>query len=353
MMLRRYLTVLLTALGLIAAVNGVMDPFDVLGAPHIAGFNDRKSPGNDRFFRPLQVSARQPKTVFLGNSRIANALDPSSFPQLDAYNLAVPAATMIEEVAFARHAMADSKISRMVLGLDLLSFDDAMPPAASSRLDELGPHLLWRSMPQLLLSEQALVRSRGTLLNSRHRHPAEPPSGDPAQAVLKEVRGYRGLFQSFSGATDRSFATLDGLLAEARAAGITVTAVIPPAHAGLTEALAAAGGLPAYRDWLRRLATLCDAHGVRLWDFSGYTRIGTVALSDSFSTFSDGSHVLPWVGTAMLKTVLENTADADFATALTAAGLDAHLARQQSARETWRHNNPADWQKIAAALGKD
>ena len=98
-MLRRYLTVLLTALGLIAAVNGVMDPFDVLGAPHIAGFNDRKSPGNDRFFRPLQVSARQPKTVFLGNSRIANALDPSSFPQLDAYNLAVPAATMIEEVA--------------------------------------------------------------------------------------------------------------------------------------------------------------------------------------------------------------------------------------------------------------
>lgn len=352
-MLRRYFIVLFVALGLVAAVNWVMDPFDVLGAPRIPGVNDRKSPGNDRFFRPLQVSAHRPKTIFLGNSRIANALDPAAFPLLEAYNLAVPAVTISEEVAFARHAMADSKVNRLVLGLDLLSFDDAKPPAASSRLDDLGRYLLWRSLPQLLLSEQALVRSRGTLLNSRHPHSAEIPSGPPAQAVLKEVRGYRGLFQGFSGATRQSFAALDGLLAETGAAGIMVTAVIPPAHAGLMEALAAAGGLPAYHDWLRRLAILCDAHGVRLWDFSGYTRIGTVPLDDAFTTYTDGSHVLPWVGAAMLKTVLEDTADADFATPLTADGLDAHLARQQAAREVWRRTQPEDWQRITSALKKD
>lgn len=348
---RLYLVVLIAALGLIAAVNALVDPFDVLGAPRLAGFNDLKSPGNDRFFRPLQVSAHHPRTVFLGNSRIANALEADAFPELDAYNLAVPAVTIAEEVAFARHAIADAPVRRLILGLDLLSFDDAVPPATSSRLEDLGRHLLWRSLPQLLLSEQALVRSRGTILRSRHRGDANSPAGgDPALAVLKEVRGYRGLFQGFSGVTSHSFAELGALFAEAGAAGITVTAVIPPAHAGLMEALAAAGGEPAYQAWLRQLTALCDAHGVTLWDFSGYTRIGTVALADSFTAYSDGSHVRPWVGRAMLKAVLDGSADADFAAKLTPTTLDAHLARQRNARDSWRFNRPQDWRQIAAAL---
>jgi hypothetical protein len=359
--LRNFFILFLGLLAVIAAATLGVDPFAVTGMPLLRGFNDQKSAGNDRFYKPLQVSARRPDIVFLGSSRVEVALDPADLVGRRAYNLAVPGVTIVEEAALARHAMSDTPVRQIVLGLDFASFDDAGSPAAATRIEDLGPHLLMRSLPLLLVSEQALLRARATLsLSWRGKQSVNRPDGfilfprdamrDPVQAVLGDVPTYLGIYRGF-GRVERSLAAVEALLATARAQGVAVTAFVPPSHAALMEAMHAAGTAPAYATWLGDLAAICARQGVPLWDFAGHNRITTVALADSFMTFFDGSHVQPWVGRLMLEAMLEGRGGPSFGTLLTPAALDVHLADQANHRAAWQRREPADRRVIDKLVG--
>ena len=359
--LRPYFATLIGALAIVAAVNALVDPFDVTGAPRLRGFNDLKSPGNERFYKPLQLSARQPHTVFLGSSRVMMALDPAASPDLDAYNFAISAATMTEEAAFARHAMQAAPANLLLMGLDFVSFNDAIEPSTASRIDDLGRHLILRSIPQLLISEQALVRSRGTILESRRRdEDVHRPNGfviypdkamiHPERELRVEVSRYLASNRKIA-AFDRSLAELDRLFADAAARGVRVVAFIPPSHAIVMETLWVDDATAAYEHWLRALTEICAARQVPLWDFSGFNALTTMALSDSYGTFFDGSHTRPWVGQRMLDAMIGGHVDPGFGDRLTVGGIDAHIAELRDGHAAWRNAHAADWDDLAPSLG--
>lgn len=358
--LRRYFTMLFALLGAIALFNGLIDPFSVFGAPLVAGINDVKSPGPDRFFKPLQMAARQPHTVLLGTSRVMMGLDPNDVPGGHAYNLGIPAAALPEIIALGQHALADSPVARLIIGADYDSFDGRFDYQPSFRLAILGRFAVWRGLPDMLISDLAVTRSRNTFLFS-HRHaaapylangmrliPDKPTDGVATYRILADVRDYTRVDAKVIGVA-RSVAKFAEFLASVPP-GIAVTVFVTPGHAALLETLERAGMRPAYDAWLKGLADICATRHIPFWDFGGYNWITTFRMDAAAELYYDGSHFRPSVGGLVLKAIDSGETIADFGARLTPAILPAYLAEQRAAREKWHEREPADLRMIDAAI---
>jgi hypothetical protein len=359
--LRRFLATLFGLLGLVAAVDALIDPYGVLGTPPIARLSQVKSPAPDRFFKPLQVSARQPKTVLIGSSRVLEGLDPRDVPGGDAYNLGIPASTMAENAALVLHALADTPVERIVIGLDYQSFIAPFDYYPSFRLAILGRFAFWRGLPDLLISQRALVRTNHAVqLSRRGASPAYQPDGlrltpdeplaarPPAARILRTVAEYVIASRHIVPAA-RSLTKLDALLA-GLPPRVAILVFITPAHAALRETLELTGQGAAYQAWLRAVTEICAAHGAKLWDFGGYNRITTQPLDGTSDDYYDASHFRPPIGRLVLDTLLRGIAAPDFGVRLTPDTLPAYLAAQQAARQAWRDRLPDDVRSIAETV---
>lgn len=362
--LRRFFLAFAVLLGTIAAANALMDATGLLGAPLINSLNQTKAPGTDRFFKPLAVERRQPRTVFVGTSRVAVGLDPHDLPGDNAYNLGLLGSTVPEQIAFARYAIANAPVERLIFGLDYASFVDQRRYSGAFRLAILEPYAFWRALADLLLSQRELLQSRVTLTASTHhqkpRYAADgmlivanenPDSPDPVIRALNKVEQYARAYH-WAGPIEAPLTEFDAFLA-ALPPRLAIDVYITPAHAALQEALKPGGREADYADWLRRVSEICARHSVPLWDFNGYNRITTVPLAASAEFFADGAHSLPGVGRLILAKMLRGAADPDFGAWLTPEMLPAYLAAQRAAGETWRRDHPNDARRAdeAAARG--
>lgn len=358
--LRRYFAMLLALLSAVALFNGLIDPFSVFGAPLVAGINDVKSPGPDRFFKPLQMAARRPHTVLLGTSRVMMGLNPDDVAGGHAYNLGIPAAAMPEIIALGQHALADAPVERLIIGADYDSFDGRFDYQPSFRLAILGRFAVWRGLPDMLISDLAVTRSRNTFLFS-HRHvappylangmrliPDKPTQGIATYRILQDVHIYARLDPQITGA-ERLLARFDAFLASVPKR-VAVTVFVTPGHAALLEALERQGLRPAYDAWLNGLVDICAAHGVPLWDFGGYNWITTFRMAAASELYYDGSHFRPAVGGLVLKAIRTGDTIADFGVRLTPGILSDYLAEQRWAREKWYGREPGDVRAINAAI---
>ncbi|MGA8399735.1 MAG: hypothetical protein WB697_07585 [Stellaceae bacterium] len=361
--LRHYFVTLFALLGAIALFNGLIDPFSVFGsvfgAPLIAGLNNIKSPGPDRFFKPLQMSARRPRTVFIGSSRVMMGLDPKDWPG-KTYNLGIPAATVPETIALVRHALADAPVERLIIGVEYDSFDGRIDYYPSFRLAILGKYALWRGLPDMLISDLAVTRSRDTLLFS-HRHaappylanglrliPDKPIEGTPDNRMLQDVRDYTRVDAAMTG-VDKSLDRFGAFIASIPSR-VAVTVFVTPGHAALLEVLEQEGLRPAYEAWLKRTVEICAARGIPLWDFGGYNWITTFPMERASELYYDGSHFRPAVGALVLKVIRTGDTIADFGVQLTPAALPGYLAEQRRARERWYDQEPGDVRAIDAEI---
>jgi len=361
--LRRLLVAFFVLLGVVAAFNGLMDATGLLGAPLIDGVNQVKSYGNDRFFKPLAVARRQPDTVFVGTSRVAVGLDPHDLPGANAYNLGLLGSTVPEHIAFARYAIDNAPVQRLVFGLDFASFVDPSRYSSAFRLAILRPHAFWRALPDLLLSQSELLQSRVTLTHSRRHDPprfaadgmliAANEHGDDPDPVVRAIRKVQqyARFYHWAGPPDGPLGDFDAFLA-GLPPRVSAYVYVTPAHAVLGEALKPAGLGPEYEDWLRRVTAICAAHHVPLWDFNGYNRITTESLSSSAHDFVDGAHTTPEIGRLILAALLDGGAGPDFGVRLRPDTMTGYLAAQHTAAEAWRRDQPDDWRRAAEAAAQ-
>jgi hypothetical protein len=351
--LRRFLLAVFGLLAIIAAINWLMDPTGLFGAPLVSGLNQVKSPGNDRFFKPLAVELLQPRTVFVGTSRVSVGLDPHDLPGDNAYNLGLLGSATAEHIAFARYAIDEAPVERLVFGLDFASFVSPSEFSSSFRLAILGRFAFWRALPDLLISQGELLQSRVTFTQSR-RHEKPRYAGDgmliaaneksdgstETQRILRKVDEYARFYHWASG-PERALAEFDDFLAQVPPR-VAVFVYVTPAHAALYEALTPSGLEPAYRSWLQRVTAICAAHRVPLWDFNGYNRITTLPFAGSAADFIDGAHTTPQIGRLILDTLLRGATTPEFGARLTPDRMADYLAAQRAAAADWRQANPDD-----------
>jgi hypothetical protein len=355
--LRRFFVTFLALLGAIAALNALIDATGLLGAPLIDGLNQVKAPGNDRFFKPLAVELRQPRTIFVGTSRVAVGLDPHDLPGGDAYNLGLLGSTVPEHIAFARYAIDYAPVERVIFGLDYASFDDLNKYSSAYRLAILGRFAFWRALPDMLISQTELLQSRVTFTQSHHhakpRYAAdgmliaanEHEDPDPTIRLLHKVGQYTRFYRrTFN--PEPALADFDAFLA-GLPPRVAIYVYITPAHAALYEALKAAGLEASYEAWLRRVTAICAEHRVKLWDFNGYNRITTVPFATSDENFIDGAHTKPEIGRLILDTLLNGASIPDFGVRLTPDMLPDYLIAQRAAGEAWRRDRPDDARRAA------
>lgn len=385
---RRFvITVLLATLLPLMAVAGfvwLLDPYDVFGAPRIAGMNEYKWQPRNRqhIMKILHAERLKPRSIILGSSRAHFGLSPSH-PGLQqpAYNLGYPGHTWQDSLDLLEEMIArkDPALRQAVLHLDAFNANALLlkkPSLAARALEVIHGPGLWISTD---VREDALAMLRRQKDGPAPRY-VQGYNIDAAeeghwkdfeleeQAVLPALLIVKGHCRPMeSGPTGRPQDVLERIFRLAHAGGLQLYIVIGPSHARFWELQELAGFGPAAADWKRVLVKLNERVAMELgrtafpiWDFSGFNRLTTEEVStDGFPAMRwhyEASHYRSVAGDIMLDRVFElKTVPGDWrdvGARLTTANIDAILASDRRARMAWRAGHPADLASLRATVGR-
>lgn len=127
----------------------------------------------DRLIKPYEVWRYQPKTIFLGTSRIHQSIDPTFLDGTDfapAYNAAVPASTLSQNAAFLEEYFQHDKNLHYVF-IELFIYNFIIPQPEVSK--KTFKHFL-ETTSALFVSADALLNSFQTLVFNLSGRPIGP-----------------------------------------------------------------------------------------------------------------------------------------------------------------------------------
>jgi len=318
----------IVAVGCIAAINLIVDPYGMYGFVFKRGLNEIKphAGANGVMAKAYQVQRARPITLILGNSRAEVGFNPlsSSWPPTlqPVYNAALPGAYPITSLRYLRHVIFVKKPTVVVLGVDFMDYlvredvasdHSAMGQALEERrllVTYLGlPNPAYRrqrveDFAASVLSLDAFIHSILTFA-SQSRPDAQdltPQGFNPMRdyAGIARREGYEIMFRQRDEENARTYLRrpksiyragtstssqldlLRSMIAVCREQGITLHLVIYPYHAHLLETFHAVALWPAFEEWKRALTHLVDEGAraqampvLKLWDFSGYNAYST------------------------------------------------------------------------------
>jgi len=368
--LRVYALLFTLSMATTGMINLCVDPFCLFHMVEVPVINGNRP----AFFRSLRmakahaVRVLRPEGIILGTSRAETGLDPDHpgwDPQASPrYNLALSGCRIFEAYAYLRHAHAIRPLRQVVIGLDLMMFDDRVKTESGFDEDRLayrdrGPwpggwvHDLLTS----LFTIDALGHTVETL-----RIQGEPPAhpylknglGDDRDAWsrIQRIGGHRRVDQEIVapeqtwegfGATLESLDSFRDLVRFCRSEDIDLRLFVSPLHALAQGRILHAGRWPIFEGWKKGLVAVlaesrdADGRTFPLWDFSGYNTITT----ERFPPLGDAHHQMKWYWeSSHYKTVVGNMVldrlfgsetptrpvPGDFGVALTSGNIETHLA---------------------------
>ncbi len=383
-----WLVSLVLVLAVVAAFDGAVDPYGVIGTKRIAGFNALKSTANNHtsLIKAYQVERMKPHGVIIGTSRAEIALDPDSplWPAAarPVYNYGIPGASLKELYRELQDAGAAGPIKVAVIMLEFESFllpdtrpglepdeDQRMLVTADGQPNPLRARRHAQDIFLTTLTLGALEDSIGTVF-AQHRQGSldQTDHGVMTEAAFRMTAatdGYNELFtqkeQDYAGRDagvaraigGRSLVgetpgidTVRQMLAYCRSHGIQPILILPPYHADLLEIFDAAGLWDRFEAWKADLVKLAaqsstPADPIKLWDFSGYNRYSTEDVpppGDHHNTvtwFWEPGHFKRALGDLMLSRVLTGE-PADFGVELNPNTIDAQIQTIRAARQAYR-----------------
>ncbi len=391
---RIVLSIVVAGLLAVAAFNALVDPYGVIGAPRIDGFNADKPEASrrERMSKAYEVRQIRPEAVLLGTSR-ALYLTPEHphFQGLRAYNLALSDSSIYEHLRYFEHAMAVQPLSEAVVGLDFFAFREKTSAAyregrlASSGSSHSGPVFDPADLLPALLSSDALRSSFSTIREQGRSHLKY--TGDQNQAErVRSKGGHRAMFRELESgllgtwgfdAEARRFEAIGSvetpgsfrkLLRLAHRREVKLHLFISPSHARLWEAWRLASTWPHIEEWKRAVvaanqeeARVAGRPPFPLWDFSGYNSITTEPVPPAGDRDSlmrgywEGSHYSAATGRLVLDRLFGHEKPTrplpdDFGVRLNEANIEAHLAAVRAAGERYRLASPQDVAELQEAL---
>jgi hypothetical protein len=395
-------------LGLIAAFNWAIDPYQLHDTAEHNGLNTKKT---EIFFQLGMTKAYQfynsdASSLILGSSRAGRAIDPNH-PLLSGqhfYNFATPGTLPRQDYLKLRAAIATRKINRVIYCVDFFTFNDFYTLPASYN-EEFSKRMslndsAWRSpafVQQAIVDYGANFWSyhtlRDSILTIRNQEDAE--SGRLQYTVLDDdglwelvLASNRQLLNAF-GSMERSylretwfppyshrfslnkneaapntaFDDFKALLALAHANGIETTIVVLPVHARLLETLAYAGLWENFEYWKRQLVILNEEVArsgghlpFDIWDFNGYYPTITEQVSGNIDAgpltwFYDSAHPSVNTGNRILD-IVAGKSPADFGGRIDSNNIDSWLRRQRDLRDAYRAAYPAQAKRLRNTVNK-
>ncbi len=302
----------------------------------------------------------------MGSSRVHDAMNPQHHllqEYAPVYNLGVDMNRIHETLILLRHANENSKIRRVILGLDLFMFNSMQQ--VSQDFDEtlIGRQVRWTDyLVRPILSMTSIYDAFRTIkvsfLTPERREFL--PNGYRPQAfyglknhssihyyttwIFLTPRKQQTKYYADMSLSDEVFTDLEAIISLCANQGIDLHLYINPAHANLDgEGLRALGKWGMFEEWKRRLTTMAYHYDVPLWDFSGYNSVTTEPVSRAMKFYWDSSHFTETVSDWIIQRLfnVDETVPSDFGFRLIPQTIEAHLELIRTNREQYfRRNQP-------------
>ncbi len=300
---RIWLVSLLVLISLTGAFNALVDPYLVIGAPRIAGFNAIKPEAETHTLLAktyLMQRARYPGMMF-GDSKVDIGLNPKSpfWPDdsRPVFNDGLPGSGIAGSLVQLRNVAARGDLRRALVFVELSEF---MQPARAPLPEEITRSALGQRLHDVALATLSLDALWSSLATVAAQHEADAvdlspdgATGDGGFRAIIARGGYAELFtqkQAANAAAQRALAarlqaepdsgfnhldTLSDIIALCRRHHIALDLVIAPFHADYLDSLGQAGLWARYNGAKRAVTSLVAAQAngtdhVALWDFLGY-----------------------------------------------------------------------------------
>ena len=304
----------------------------------------------DRDIKPLEVWKYQPKTVFLGTSRIHQSIDASLLqgtPYAPAYNAAIPAGSLASNIAnLEQYKRLDPNLKTVFIELFLWNF------LGQDQTYSLRPSadVLW-DIQKLFVSGRAVFDSVRTVRYNlfgggpvahiaRDGHYVYAPNHNPAGLFAEFPEGIRQMEPH--GRADLhlyqpAFASFAKINAFARSHGIRVVWIVTPEHAYVDQWIESIGGWDVVEEWLRRLAKAAP-----LYSFSQPNRLVYENVSSHMQYWYDPFHFTPKMGADMLRELTGRVASdlpKNFLIRLTPENIGEQIEARRRGIEEWGHRH--------------
>ena len=357
------------ALSLIALFNVVVDPYGLYRLVEVKGFNQQKEGVRNkiRYVKALELPLRKPKTVIIGSSRVHDAMNPQHPLLTDpayvpVYNLGIDMNRIHESLQYLKHALTNSEVKRVILGLDFFMFNASQKVNYSFDSELVGRKIgMGDYFSTSIITKDALVDSIRTIKTSHTQPERKEFLSDgyrPGNFVFYGVKSYPALhyytnyiFMSSLPNQTKYYADMtydqevfddfEAILELCKQHDIDIMLYISPAHANLDgEGIAAAGKWEMMEEWKRKVVEIAGRYSTPIWDFSGYNSITTETLKTPMKYYWDSSHFTEVVSDLILKRMFSsgisvNDVPGDFGIRLSVRNIDSHLAIIRQSREKY------------------
>ena len=297
--------------------NLIIDPYGVSPIQlklHDININKPHRIDIDRMIKPYEVWRYQPKTIFIGTSRIHESINPTIFNETQyapAYNAAIPASTLSQNFDNIEQFLKLAPSVKYIFA-ELFLYNFTGQPQHSSKKT-------WKQFITdylaLLFSPDTFLASIDTLIkNFKHgpltAHIAKEghwvPSSDFNPAATFSDSLYIQTVLSWNRAAklklqDSAFKSLDRVTALAHERGITLHLLITPNYPWDDYRLISLGYWPLVENWLRRLASYNN-----IVSYSQYNELLEEAprATPKMQWWNDPTHFSLKMGKAMMSAFL-------------------------------------------------
>jgi hypothetical protein len=340
----------------------IVDPYGLYNIVNIDGINQQKEGTRNkiRFVKTLELPLRQPKTILLGSSRVHDGINPNHSAlqeKAPVYNLAVDMNRIHESLALLNHAIENSKIERVVLGLDLFmfnslqmqnqDFDESLTGRKIVYSDYLLPTLLSRTAiydSYRTLKVSITQPDRNEFLRNGYRPQAFyglknfQASHYYTNWIFLTPKNQGTKYYNQFSVDDKVFSDFEKILILCKNNNIDIRLYINPAHAHLDgEGLIALDKWDLFEEWKRRIVRISSLHDIPVWDFSGYNSVTTEKIQSPMVFYLDSSHFTEKVGNWIVEVIFNkpSSAPSDFGVLVTPKNIEAHLAWIRTTRKNY------------------
>lgn len=340
------------AAAFVVTLVAVVDPYGIspLGVS-VSGFNAIKPKRKDidRLIKPIEVWQKQPKTVFLGTSRIHQSIDPSVLDGsrfAPAYNASVPAVSLGMNVAYLDlYGRIAPSIENAFVEIYLYNF-----LGQGQAADPMPAWHLLRDGFSLTFSGNAVIDSLVTITHNRPgRRPtyevrpggyfSYPPGHDPSGTFSAFPAGMWDIFRRTGtlALSDAAFASVDQMIETAKRRNIALTFLATPNHAYFDYYIDTVDGWGLVEEWLMRLTAKAE-----VYSFAQANAWSEEPPASRMAYWNDPIHFSLEIGKAMQLALLgrpEPGTPPNFMVRLTPDNVKEHVAQRREAIRAWTKRN--------------
>ncbi len=341
--------------GIVLAFIWIVDPYGVSPVRVVKRINHFKPKrvDIDRLIKPYEVWRDQPRTIFMGTSRIHQSMNPAVLggtSYAPAYNAAIPASMLGMNVAhLEQYLKTDKRLKHVFLELFLYSFIYPQSVEAS-----IGFSKFLADVVSCQFSSTALMAALQTVHFNITRKPAVgyvhfdghwvyPQGHNPKHAFSEKsyadsiMAAHRNIPDM--GIQPTALAALDRLIDLAKKNGVTLQLIMTPNYPWDDYRLLSLGYWHLVEDWYRKLARYEN-----VISFAQYNTLTEEPVGDAMQYWNDPLHFSLGMGRLMLLSMLgtpDPSVPQNFMRRLTPENVDMLLNERRKGLEIWGARNPA------------